>query len=127
MEQVTVGLVDDFNLIYKETGFHHEDITFKKKNETGTDFRRSKRLHTLMKQSLKCIRRKALNVNYYENTWPHVDSIVVASVHKATMNDEIVSAALLRMHSHDCLIRVLDKGMQLFASPQIQIIFIWSK
>jgi len=39
MEQVTVVLVDDFNLIYKETGFHPEDITFlKKKNETDIEF-----------------------------------------------------------------------------------------
>lgn len=51
---------------------------------------------------------RALNVNYYENTCPHVDSIVAASVHKATMNDKTVPAALLRMHFHDCFIRVCN-------------------
>jgi len=61
----------------------------------------------------------ALNVNYYENTCPHVESIVAASVHKATMNDKTVPAALLRMHFHDCFIRVCNLLLVLN-----QIIFI---
>lgn len=65
----------------------------------------------------------ALNVNYYENACPHnVDSIVAAAVHKATMNDRTVPAALLRMHFHDCFIRVCN-----FLLVLIQIIFIWGK
>ncbi|WVY89034.1 hypothetical protein V8G54_037897 (chloroplast) [Vigna mungo] len=56
---------------------------------------------------------RALNVNYYENTCPHVDSIVAASVHKATMNDKTVPAALLRMHFHDCFIRGCDASVLL--------------
>ncbi|KAG4931807.1 hypothetical protein JHK84_048799 [Glycine max] len=56
----------------------------------------------------------ALNVNYYENTCPHnVDSIVAAAVHKATMNDRTVPAALLRMHFHDCFIRGCDASVLL--------------
>ncbi|CAJ1972575.1 unnamed protein product [Sphenostylis stenocarpa] len=55
----------------------------------------------------------ALNVNYYENTCPHVDSIVATSVHHATMNDKTVPAALLRMHFHDCFIRGCDASVLL--------------
>lgn len=50
----------------------------------------------------------ALNVHYYEYTCPHVEFIVASAVHKATMNDKTVPAALLRMHFHDCFIRVCN-------------------
>ncbi|RDY06339.1 Peroxidase 64 [Mucuna pruriens] len=55
----------------------------------------------------------ALNVNYYENTCPHVESIVAGAVHKATVNDKTVPAALLRMHFHDCFIRGCDASVLL--------------
>ncbi|TKY57608.1 Peroxidase 64 [Spatholobus suberectus] len=55
----------------------------------------------------------ALNVNYYENTCPQAESIVAAAVHKATMNDKTVPAALLRMHFHDCFIRGCDASVLL--------------
>ena len=48
----------------------------------------------------------SLSVNYYEHTCPQVDSIVAGAVHKATINDKTVPSALLRMHFHDCFIRV---------------------
>lgn len=50
----------------------------------------------------------ALSVNYYDHTCPQIDSIVAGAVHKATMNDKTVPAALLRMHFHDCFIRVCN-------------------
>ena len=50
----------------------------------------------------------ALSVNYYDHTCPQVESIVAGAVHKATMNDKTVPAALLRMHFHDCFIRVCN-------------------
>lgn len=49
----------------------------------------------------------ALSVNYYEHTCPQVESIVAGAVHKATMNDKTVPSALLRMHFHDCFVRVM--------------------
>lgn len=55
----------------------------------------------------------ALNVHYYEHTCPHVESIVTSAVHKATMNDKTVPAALLRMHFHDCFIRGCDASVLL--------------
>ncbi|KAK7280775.1 hypothetical protein RJT34_25842 [Clitoria ternatea] len=53
----------------------------------------------------------ALSVNYYENTCPQVESIVAGAVHKATLNDKTVPAALLRMHFHDCFIRGCDASV----------------
>lgn len=48
----------------------------------------------------------ALSLNYYKETCPDVDSIVRDAVKKAAMKDKTVPAALLRMHFHDCFIRV---------------------
>ena len=53
-----------------------------------------------------CINASALSVNYYKHTCPQVESIVAGAVQKATLNDKTVPAALLRMHFHDCFIRV---------------------
>ncbi|KAM0041512.1 putative peroxidase [Helianthus debilis subsp. tardiflorus] len=48
----------------------------------------------------------ALNTNYYDHTCPNVESTITSVVKKAMMNDPTVPAALLRMHFHDCFIRV---------------------
>lgn len=48
----------------------------------------------------------SLNSNYYDKTCPNVESLVTAAVKKAVANDQTVPAALLRMHFHDCFIRV---------------------
>ncbi|XP_027329302.1 peroxidase 64 [Abrus precatorius] len=55
----------------------------------------------------------ALSVNYYDHTCPQVESIVAGAVHKATINDKTVPAALLRMHFHDCFIRGCDASVLL--------------
>ncbi|KAB5568104.1 hypothetical protein DKX38_001897 [Salix brachista] len=47
----------------------------------------------------------ALSLNYYDQTCPKLESAVTEAVKKATMNDNTVPAALLRMHFHDCFIR----------------------
>ena len=49
----------------------------------------------------------ALSLNYYDQTCPKLESAVTEAVKKATMNDKTVPAALLRMHFHDCFIRVI--------------------
>lgn len=48
----------------------------------------------------------ALSSNYYEKTCPQVEDIVTQVVTEATKKDKTVPAALLRMHFHDCFIRV---------------------
>lgn len=55
----------------------------------------------------------ALSANYYDHTCPQVESIVAGAVHKATLNDKTVPAALLRMHFHDCFIRGCDASVLL--------------
>lgn len=49
----------------------------------------------------------ALSSNYYDHTCPQLESAVTDAVKKAMMNDKTVPAALLRMHFHDCFIRVI--------------------
>lgn len=49
----------------------------------------------------------ALSTSYYDNSCPQLDHLVSDSVEKAMKNDNTVPAALLRMHFHDCFIRVM--------------------
>ncbi|KAL4282656.1 hypothetical protein GQ457_16G012830 [Hibiscus cannabinus] len=49
---------------------------------------------------------RALSSNYYDHTCPHLESTVASAVKKAISNDKTVPAALLRMHFHDCFIRI---------------------
>lgn len=49
----------------------------------------------------------ALSSNYYGHTCPNVELTITKVVKKAMMNDNTVPAALLRMHFHDCFIRVI--------------------
>lgn len=49
----------------------------------------------------------ALSLNYYEKTCPDAEFIISKAVEEAFMNDKTVPAAVLRMHFHDCFIRVL--------------------
>ena len=48
----------------------------------------------------------ALSSNYYSKTCPKLEKAVTNAVKKAIKNDKTVPAALLRMHFHDCFIRV---------------------
>lgn len=49
----------------------------------------------------------ALSFNYYDKTCPAAESTVTKIVTNAVKKDKTVSAALLRMHFHDCFIRVI--------------------
>lgn len=49
----------------------------------------------------------ALSVNYYHQTCPKAEFIITNAVRKAIANDKTVPAALLRMHFHDCFVRVI--------------------
>ncbi|CAI0435516.1 unnamed protein product [Linum tenue] len=48
----------------------------------------------------------SLSLNYYDKTCPNFESAVTNAVKKAMKNDRTVPAAILRMHFHDCFIRV---------------------
>lgn len=50
---------------------------------------------------------KSLSLNYYAKTCPNVEFIVAKAVKDATARDKTVPAALLRMHFHDCFVRVM--------------------
>lgn len=49
----------------------------------------------------------ALSTSYYDHSCPQLEHLVRNAVKKAMMNDKTVPAALLRMHFHDCFIRVI--------------------
>lgn len=48
----------------------------------------------------------SLSLNYYDKTCPHAESIITNAVKTATSKDKTVPAALLRLHFHDCFVRV---------------------
>ena len=48
----------------------------------------------------------SLSSNYYAKTCPNVESVIRKAVRDAATSDKKVPAALLRMHFHDCFIRV---------------------
>lgn len=50
----------------------------------------------------------ALSFNYYAKTCPDVESIVTNAVKAAVSRDKTIPATLLRMHFHDCFIRVMS-------------------
>ncbi|KAJ8771072.1 hypothetical protein K2173_023397 [Erythroxylum novogranatense] len=56
---------------------------------------------------------KSLSLNHYEKSCPDVESIITLAVKKAMVKDKTVSAALLRMHFHDCFIRGCDASVLL--------------
>ena len=58
----------------------------------------------------------ALSLNYYDKTCPHLESAVTDAVKNGIVNDKTVPAALLRMHFHDCFIRVIILSIFLFIS-----------
>lgn len=47
-----------------------------------------------------------LNVGFYKTSCPRAESIVKAAVQKRFNTDKSITAALLRMHFHDCFVRV---------------------
>lgn len=56
----------------------------------------------------------SLSFDYYEKTCPGADFIVTKVVRNAAYKDKTVPAALLRMHFHDCFIRVFFRILNMF-------------
>lgn len=52
---------------------------------------------------------EALSPHYYDQSCPQADHIVTNAVKNAMSSDKTVPAALLRMHFHDCFVRVRTK------------------
>lgn len=52
-----------------------------------------------------------LSLNYYDKTCPQAEAIITNVVKKAVSADKKVPAALLRMHFHDCFIRVISLSL----------------
>jgi len=48
-----------------------------------------------------------LQVGFYSNTCPQVDSIVRDVVREAALSDTNMAAVLLRLHFHDCFVEVI--------------------
>lgn len=72
----------------------------------------------------------ALSTNYYDKTCPSVESIVSNTVKEAFQADKTVPAAVLRMHFHDCFIRVwnwhyLSTVINFMHKFQVLCIFNW--
>ncbi|KAK4351846.1 hypothetical protein RND71_027364 [Anisodus tanguticus] len=61
-----------------------------------------------------------LSSNYYDKTCPNVEAIITQVVKKAMSNDKTVSAALLRMHFHDCFVRGCDGSVLLNSTKNNQ-------
>ena len=51
----------------------------------------------------------ALQVGFYSKTCPNAETIVQQGVQQRFAADKSVAAALLRMHFHDCFVRVRKK------------------
>jgi peroxidase len=56
----------------------------------------------------------ALSMDYYDDKCPEAEAAVTAAVRQAMAKDRTVPAGLLRMHFHDCFVRVCMPPIDLF-------------
>ena len=61
-------------------------------------------LSVLAAVALRC--GDALSLDLYDESCPEAEAAVTAAVRQAMANDRTVAAGLLRMHFHDCFVRV---------------------
>ena len=65
--------------------------------------------------ALRC--GEGLSLALYDESCPEAEAAVTAAVRQAMANDRTVAAGLLRMHFHDCFVRVRN-----FFVPSISIL-----
>lgn len=58
----------------------------------------------------------ALSLDLYDETCPEAEAAVTAAVRQGMAKDRTVAAGLLRMHFHDCFVRVRAYGRCLGSS-----------
>ncbi|KAL5770222.1 hypothetical protein ACOSP7_014376 [Xanthoceras sorbifolium] len=61
-----------------------------------------------------------LRVGFYSSTCPRAESIIVEVVRRRFTTDKSITAALLRMHFHDCFVRGCDASILLDSTSQKQ-------
>ncbi|XP_062120545.1 peroxidase 66 [Humulus lupulus] len=64
--------------------------------------------------------KAALNANYYSQTCPQAEKIILQTVYNASIFDPKVPARLLRMFFHDCFIRGCDASVLLDSTAENQ-------
>lgn len=79
-------------------------------------------LTTLLLLSIVTQSKAALDANYYSQTCPQAEKIILQTVHNASIHDPKVPARLLRMFFHDCFIRVILKPPHFLFSIVTQIL-----
>lgn len=73
-----------------------------------------------------CSLTNSLSLNYYHKTCSNVESIVAQVVKDAVSKDTTVPAALLRLHFHDCFIRVsISTNWIIYCDWFFQFLCIW--
>ncbi|BBN69797.1 Peroxidase superfamily protein [Prunus dulcis] len=61
--------------------------------------------------------KASFNSNYYHQTCPQAEKIILQTVYNASMHDPKVPARILRMFFHDCFIRGCDASLLLDSTP----------
>ncbi|BFG23259.1 hypothetical protein CerSpe_095330 [Prunus speciosa] len=61
--------------------------------------------------------KASLDSNYYHQTCPHAEKIILQTIYNASMHDSKVPARILRMFFHDCFIRGCDASLLLDSTP----------